>query len=62
MIGDDCYFLDVLFKDYVQCKICLTLELFANSFYLKSLSLSLKIHMNVPYSWLICGLQVYCLI
>ena len=48
MIEDDCYFLDVLFKDYMYD--ALTLELFANSFYLKSLSLSLKIHMNVPYS------------
>ena len=31
-----------------RCKICLTLELFANYFSLKSLSLSLKSHMNVP--------------
>ena len=42
----DCYFLGVHIRLLTRCKICLTLGLFANYFSLKSVSLSLKGHMN----------------
>ena len=47
MIEDDCYFLGVHMRLSTRCKILFTLGLFANYFSLKSLSLSLKSHMNV---------------
>ena len=48
-----------------RCKILFTLGLFANNFSLKSLSLSLKSHMNVLCALCalkLTGIQVYCLI
>ena len=45
-----------------RCKILFTLGLFANNFSLKSLSLSLKSHMNVLCALKLTGIQVYCLI
>ena len=45
--SDDCYFLGVHMRLSTRCKILFTLRLFANYFSLKSLSLSLKSHMNV---------------
>ena len=47
VIEDDCYFLGVHIKPSTRCKIWFSLALFANYFSLKSLSLSLKSHMNV---------------
>ena len=47
VIEDDCYFLGVHIRLSTRCKIWFTLGLFANYFSLKSLSLSLKSHMNV---------------
>ena len=47
-IKTDCYFLGVHIRLLTRYKICFTLGLFANYFSLKSLSLSLKSHMNVP--------------
>ena len=47
VIEDDCYFLGVHLWLSTRCKIWFTLALFANYFSLKSLSLSLKSHMNV---------------
>ena len=44
------------------CKILFTLGLFANKFSLRSLSLSLKSHMNVLWALKLTGIQVYCLI
>ena len=42
----DCYFLGVHIRLLTRRKICFTLGLFANYCSLKSVSLSLKIHMN----------------
>ena len=53
MIEDDCYFFGCTYKRLSTCKILFTLGLFANYFSLKSLSLSLKSHMNV-----LCTLKV----
>ena len=53
MIEDDCYFLGVHMRLSTGCKILFTLGLFANYFFLKSLSLSLKSHMNV-----LCALKL----
>ena len=53
MIEDDCYFLGVHMRLSTRCKILFTLGLFANYFSLKSLSLSLKSHMNV-----LCALKL----
>ena len=47
VIEDDCHVLGVHIRLSTRCKICFTLGLFANHFSLKSLSLSLKRHMNV---------------
>ena len=47
VIEDDCHVLGVHIRLSTRCKICFTLGLFANYFSLKSLSLSLKRHMNV---------------
>ena len=47
VIEDDCYFLGVHIRLSTRCKIWFTLGLFANCFSLKSVSLSLKSHMNV---------------
>ena len=54
VVEDDCYFSGVhmeLFK--TRCKICFTRGQFANYFSLKSVSLSLKSHMNV-----LCALKL----
>ena len=48
VIKDDCYFLGVHIGLLSRCKICFSLGLLANYFSLKSVSLSLKSHMNVP--------------
>ena len=51
VVEDDCYFSGVhmgLFE--TRCEICFTLGEFANYFSLKSVSLSLKSHMNVHQS------------
>ena len=48
-IEDDCCFLGVHIRLSTRCKIWFTLGLFAKYFSLKSLSLSLKSHMNVLY-------------
>ena len=53
MIEYDCHFLGVHMRLLTQCKILFTLGLFANYFSLKSLSLSLKSHMNV-----LCALKL----
>ena len=53
MIEDDCYFLGVHMRLSTRCKILFTLGLFANYFSLKSISLSLKSHMNV-----LCALKL----
>ena len=53
MIEDDCYFLSVHMRLSTRRKILFTLGLFANYFSLKSLSLSLKSHMNV-----LCALKL----
>ena len=53
VIEDDCYFLGVHMRLSTRCKILFTLGLFANYFSLKSLSLSLKSHMNV-----LCALKL----
>ena len=53
MIEDDCYFLGVHMRLSARCKILFTLGQFANYFSLKSLSLSLKSHMNV-----LCALKL----
>ena len=53
MIEDDWYFLGVHMRLSTRCKILFTLGLFANYFSLKSLSLSLKSHMNV-----VCALKL----
>ena len=50
---DDCEFLGVHMRLSTRCKIWFTLGLFANYFSLKSLSLSLKSHMNV-----LCALKL----
>ena len=50
MIEDDFDFLGVHMRLSTRCKIWFTLGLFANYFSLKSLSLSLKSHMNVLYA------------
>ena len=47
VIKDDCQFLGVHMRPSTRCKVWFTLGLFANYFCLKSLSLSLKSHMNV---------------
>ena len=47
VIKDDCYFGGVHIGLLTQSKICFTLGLLANYFSLKSVSLSLKSHMNV---------------
>ena len=47
VIEDDCHFLGVQMRLSTRCKILFTLGLFANYFSLKSVSLSLKSHMNV---------------
>ena len=47
VIEDDCYFLCVHIRLSSRCKTWFILGLFANCFSLKSLSLSLKSHMNV---------------
>ena len=53
MIEDDYQFLGVHVRLSTRCKIWFTLGLFANYFSLKSLSLSLKSHMNV-----LCALKL----
>ena len=53
MIEDDYQFLSVHMRLSTRCKIWFTLGLFANYFSLKSLSLSLKSHMNV-----LCALKL----
>ena len=53
MIEDDCYFLGVYMRLSTRCKILFTLGVFANYFSLKSLSVSLKNHMNV-----LCALKL----
>ena len=53
VIEDDCYFLGVHMRLSTRCKILFTPGLFANYFSLKSLSLSLKSHMNV-----LCALKL----
>ena len=47
VIKDDYYFGGVHIGLLTQCKICFTLGLLANYFSLKSVSCSLKSHMNV---------------
>ena len=47
VIEDDCYLLGVHIRLWIRCKIGFTLGLFANYFSLRSLSHSLKSHMNV---------------
>ena len=53
VIEDDYQFLGVHMRLSTRCKIWFTLGLFANYFSLKSLSLSLKSHMNV-----LCALKL----
>ena len=53
VIEDDYYFLGVHMRLSTRCKILFTLGPFANYFSLKSLSLSLKSHMNV-----LCALKL----
>ena len=53
MIEDDWYFLGVHMRLSTRCKILFTIGVFANYFSLKSLSLSLKSHMNV-----LCALKL----
>ena len=48
VVEDDCCFLGVHIRLLTRCKICFTLGLFSNYFSLKSLSLFLKSHVNVP--------------
>ena len=52
MSEDDCQLLGVHMRLSTRGKIWFTLGMFANYFLLKSLSLSLKIHMNVLLSLL----------
>jgi len=66
----DLYRLGVHISPLTRCQICFTLGLFVNYFSLKSLSLSLKSHMNVydfnykfiygSFANVQCGLQVVC--
>ena len=53
VIEDDCCFLGVYIWGSTRCNILFTLGLFPNYFSLKSLSLSLKSHMNV-----LCALKL----